>query len=119
MSSVASLWLVNGISASSSSADVLRIELFIAHAEQLHLLFQRAGDVVDLRVAGAPRFDVALKLAAAEHGVGGQRDVGKQNEQQRPGDRTLRGSRRHHGMNGRQNAERRAATTRRRRSIPA
>ena len=51
---------------------VFRVEVFIAHAKQVHLLFERTGNVVDLRVAGPPGFHVTLKLAAAERRVRGQ-----------------------------------------------
>ena len=53
---------------------VLGIELLVADAEESHFLFQRAGQVVDLRIAGAACFDVSLEFAAANEAVGGQRE---------------------------------------------
>ena len=68
---VASLWLVNGCSESSSSAKYLGFDFFVAHAKHAHFLFERAGDVIDLRIAVPPRLHVALKLAAPEQEIEG------------------------------------------------
>ena len=76
------------------------VDVLVAVAKHAHLLFQRPGKVVDLRIAGSAGLHVSHKFSAAEQRVRWQREIGCQRQAESPSDRPLRSPSRDRGMDG-------------------